>query len=70
MENLAAIRTLIKDILCLKKMPIVLEKSYEMKALVMGHHVFKERWTPFWGGKLNTAMQLNNVKEKYAIAIF
>ena len=34
----------------------------------MGHHVFKETWTPFVGEKLNPAMQLNFVKGKYAAA--
>ena len=51
-------------------LPIVLEKPYEMEAFVMGHHVYKETWMPFVGEKLETVMQPNNVKDKYAVAIF
>ena len=54
----------------LEKIPIALEKSYEMEAFVNGYHVHKEMWTPFLGEKLDTAMQPNNVKDKYAVAIF
>ena len=39
---MAAIKPSIKETLCLEKLPIVLEKSYEMEAFVMGHHVYKE----------------------------
>ena len=67
---MAAIKSSIKDILCLEKIPIVLEKSYEMEAFVMGHYVYKETWALFVGEKLDTAMQPNNVKDKYAVAIF
>ena len=41
-----------------------------MKTFVMGHHLYKETWTSFVGEKLDTAMQPNNVKDKYAVAIF
>ena len=41
-----------------------------MKTFVMGRHLYKETWTPFVGEKLDTAMQPNNVKDKYAVAIF
>ena len=58
------------NILCLEKIPIVLEKSYEMKTFVMDHHVYKEAWAPFCWEKLATAMQPNNVKDKHAVAIF
>ena len=33
-------------------------------------HVYKEMWMPFAVEKLDTAMQPNNVKEKYAVTIF
>ena len=39
---MAATNPSIKDILCLEKIPIVLGKSYEMEAFVMGHHLCKE----------------------------
>ena len=67
---MAAIKPSIKDVLCLKKIPIVLEKSYEMKAFVMSHHVYQEMWTLFVGEKLDTAIQPNNVQDKCAVAIF
>ena len=56
---MAAIKPSIKDILCLEKITIVLEKSYEMEAFVVGHHVYKETWTSFVGKKLDIAMQPN-----------
>ena len=67
---MAAIKPSIKDIICLEKISFVLEKSYEMEAFVMGHHVYKETWAPFVGEKLDAVMQQNNVKDKYAVAIF
>ena len=39
-----------------------------MDAFVMGYHVYKETWIPFVGEKLDTTMQPNNVKDKYAVA--
>ena len=41
-----------------------------MEAFVMGQHMYKGTWMPFVGENLDTAMQLNNVKEKYIGAIF
>ena len=69
-ENMAAIKPSIKDILYLEKIPIILEKSYEIEAFVMGHHVYKQTWTPFVGEKLDAAVQPSNIKDKYAVAIF
>ena len=60
----------IENILCCDKLPIVLVKSYEMEAFVMGYHVYRETWKPFVGEKLDTAMEPNNVMDKYAVAIF
>ena len=37
---MAAIKSSIKDILCLENIPVVLQKSYEMEAFVMGHHLY------------------------------
>ena len=69
-ENMAAVKPSIKDILCLEKIPIILGKSYEIEAFVMGHHVYKQTWTPFVEQKLDAAMQPSNIKDKYAVAIF
>ena len=40
-----------------------------MDAFVMGHHVYKETWNPSVGEELDTAIQPNNVKDKYAVAV-
>ena len=52
-ENIAAVKPSIKDIFCLEKIPIILEKSYEIEAFVMGHHVYKQTWTSFVWEKLD-----------------
>ena len=67
---MVAIKPSVKEILCLEKIPVVLEKSYEIEAFVMGHHVYKETWTSFVREKLDTAMRPNNVKDKYAVTSF
>ena len=36
----------------------------------MAHHEYQEMWMPFAVEKLETAMEPNNVKEKYAVRIF
>ena len=36
----------------------------------MGHHVYKQTWTPFVGEKLDAGMQPSNIKDKYAVTIF
>ena len=41
-----------------------------MEVFVMDHHVYKETWPSFVGEKLDTAMQPNNVKDKYTVATF
>ena len=53
---MAAIKPSMKYILCLEKIPIVLEKFYKMEAFVMVHHVHKETWKTFVEEKLDTAM--------------
>ena len=69
-ENMAVVKPSIKDILCLEKIPIILEKSYEIEAFVMGHHVYKQTGTPFVWEKLDAVMQPSNIKDKYAVVIF
>ena len=41
-----------------------------MNAFVMGHHVYKDKWTPSLGEELDTAMEPNNLKDKYAVAVY
>ena len=62
------IKPSIKYIFCLEKLPTVLEKSYEMEAFVTGHHLYKETQIPFVEEILDTVMQPNNVKDKYAVS--
>ena len=49
---MTAMKPLINNILCLKKIPVLLEKSYEKESIVMGHHPYKEIQMPFVGGKI------------------
>lgn len=68
---MAALNALsINDILCPKEIPIILEKCFNMDAFVMGHHVYKKIWTPSVGEELDTAMEPDNVKDKYAVAVY
>jgi len=50
--------------------PIVLNKTHEIEAFVMGLHAYKRIWTPFVGENLDVAMQPDNLKDKYAVATF
>ena len=52
---MAAVKPSIQDILSLELIPIVLNKTYEIEAFVMGHHVYKRTWTPFVGENLDVA---------------
>ena len=67
---MAAVIPSIQDILSLDLIPIVLNTTYEIKAFVMGYHVYKNTWTPFVGEALDVAMQPDNKMDKYAVAIF
>jgi len=60
----------IQKILEVGSMPIILLKSYKIEAFVMGHHVYKERWTPTIGEHLDAFMEQNNSMDKYAVATF
>ena len=51
-ENMAAVKPSIKDILCLEKISIILGKSYEIEAFVMGHHVYKQNMGAFCRGEI------------------
>ena len=69
-ENMAAVKPSIKDILCLEKIPIILGKSYEIEVFVMGHHVYKQTWAPFFRGEIRCSKHPSNIKDKYVVAIF
>ena len=52
-----------------KKLKIVLVKEYQHKFTVKGFHVYKEIWNLVEGGVLNTRMEPQNPKDKYAVCI-
>ena len=60
----------VKDILCLEEIPLILEKNFSMDVFVMGHRVYKKTWTPSFGENLDTAMQPEDIKDKYAVAVY
>ena len=35
----------------------------------MGYHIYKKTWKIFVGEKIDTAMESNNLMDKYAVAI-
>ena len=49
---MAAIKPSIKDILCLEKIPLVLEKSYELEAFVMNEAFIQGNVNAFCWGKI------------------
>ena len=59
---------MIQEMLEVGSIPITLLKSYEIEAFVMGHHVYKERWTPTIGEHFDAFMEPNNSMDKYAVA--
>ena len=68
---MAAEKTMTQEMLLeVGSIPIILLKSYEIEAFVMGHHVYKERWTPTIGEHLDALMEPNNSMDKYAVATF
>ena len=58
----------IQDIMCPALLPILMQ--YEIDSFVMGHHVYKESWTPFIGEDLGVKMQADNIVDRYAVAVF
>ena len=68
--SMAAEKPIIQEMLEVVSIPIILLKSYEIEAFVMGHHVYKERWTPTIGEHLDAFMEPNNSTDKYAVATF
>ena len=67
---MAAEKPTIQEILEVESIPIRLLSSYEIMAFVMGHHVYKEIWTPTIGEHLDAFIQPNNSMDKYAVAAY
>ena len=59
----------IADIVSSNILPIVLLKSLEIEAFVMGYHVYKSIWIPTKDAHLYAVMQAKNELNKYAIAV-
>ena len=59
----------IADIVSSNILPIVLLKSLEIEAFVMGYHVYKSIWIPTKDAHLYAVMQVKNELNKYAIAV-
>ena len=62
---MGAIKPSIKGILCLKKIPVVLEKSCEIGGFYYVSSRVQENVDAFYWGKI-----AHNVKDKYTVAIF
>ena len=58
------------EIICRYQMPLIIEKYYCIDAFVMGHHVYKDIWKPVLGEELDVSMEPNNIKDKYAVAVY
>ena len=56
--------------ICRYQMPLIIEKYYCIDAFVMGHHVYKDIWKPVLGEELDVSMESNNIKDKYAVAVY
>ena len=49
--------------------PIIITSDMIEKSFVKGYHVYKELWKPFINEELTTAIQPDNVVDKYAVFI-
>ena len=52
-----------------EKLKIVIVKEYQHKSTVKGFHVYKEIWNPVEGEVLDTIMEPENPRDKYAVCI-
>ena len=64
---MTVIRPSIKDVLCLEKIPIVLEESYETRLLPWVITCIRKRGRLLLGKNWDTAMQPKNGKDKYTV---
>ena len=45
-----------------------ISKIFKMEVFVMGYHIYMKTWKPIAGEKLDTAMEPNNIMDKFAVA--
>jgi len=49
--------------------PITVTSDTEIKSFVKGYHAYKELWKPVINDQLTTAMEPDNVVDKYAVCV-
>ena len=49
--------------------PIIISSDMIVKSFVKGYHVYKDLWKPFITEELTTAMEPDNVVDKYAVCV-
>ena len=49
--------------------PITVTADTEIKSFVKGYHAYKELWKPVINDQLTTAMEPDNVVDKYAVCV-
>ena len=47
--------------------PIIITSDMIVKSFVKGYHAYKNLWKPFVNEELTTAMEPDNVVDKYAV---
>ena len=43
--------------------------SHHWDSVILGHHVYKDIWTPFVGEILNVQQEVHNVEDHFAVAV-
>ena len=50
-------------------LPIIITSDIIVKSFVKGYHTYKDLWKPFINAELTTAMEPDNVVDKYAVCV-
>ena len=50
--------------------PIIITSDIMAKSFLKGYHAYIDLWKPFINEELTTAMEPNNVVDKYAVCVF
>ena len=53
----------------INSIPIIITSDMIVKSFVKGYHAYKDLWKPFINEELTTAMEPDNVVDKYAVCI-
>ena len=58
------------EIICLQdQLSVVLITTLDLKTFIKGHHVFKDKWTPKQGEKLDVLMEPDNRMDNLAVCV-